>query len=319
MNNKIKKCMYSIIVIIIMFGLSGCKMKNDEKVSLEEKANTEISYIDSELIGIMNSLNNIDYTKYKVVEKGTESTSNSNEGSGGSKKSSENGDSQESSGSSQESSGEEEKGSGSQNSSESDSESKSSNKSDKMYSMEASNILESQDLEVEWSQLKNEIEGLYTTWTTVSIDLKELNIPEEELNKFVEKLDETALAIKSENKEETMNKVYELYGFLPSFTEIYSNDDKTKNILKTKYSLLQCYKLADSEKWDELQNALTDLKMNFSNVSNKKNEYKGKSVNINNASIIIKEMNDSIKIKDRDIFLIKYKNLIQELNVILSN
>lgn len=314
---KILKFNLNIIIIItVLFILSGCKKSENEKESLEEKVNTEISYIDSELVAIVNALNNIDYAKYKVVEQETEGTnkSSNNSESGSSKQESEGEKTQESGGGSEES---KQQGSSSDGSSKTEKENATSSSSNKVFSMQANNVLGKQESDINWSQLKNKIENLYTTWTTVSADLKKIGVSDEELNKFSNKIDFVAYAIKSENKEETMNNVIELYEYLPKFVEVYAKDGKEKNVLYSKYNLLVCYKYADSEKWDELQSSLSDLKMSFSNISNQKDKYKGKDINISNAFVIINEMNNTINIKEKDIFFVKYKNLMQELNIIL--
>ena len=52
--------------IIMALLLSGCMNSNNKDKSLEQKVNTEISYIDSELVSIVNELNNISYENYKL-------------------------------------------------------------------------------------------------------------------------------------------------------------------------------------------------------------------------------------------------------------
>ena len=316
------------LIIIVLFSLSACGKSKDKEKNLEEKINTEISYVDSELLSIANSLNNIDYAKYKVVTQEAETSSGGSQQGGQSEssngKSSEEQNQQQSSGSegsdkSSQSGGSQESEGSDKNSqsSESGQGSKSSSTSSKIFSMQANNILGKQE-EINWDDLKNKIEELYTTWIIVSIDLKTVEVSEEHLNKFSENMDAAAKAIKNEDKSETMNAVIGLYELLPKFVEKYSEQNKQKDILDTKYNLLVCYQCADSEKWDEFENSLSNLKMSFSNVSNKREEYKGKEININSALTIISEMNNTINTQDKDIFLIKYKNLIEELNVILS-
>ena len=79
--SKIVVC--SIFLLSILINLCGCKKTEDENV-LKQKINTEISYIDSELVSILNALNNINYSKYKVMTQEVESTTgNNNSGESG--------------------------------------------------------------------------------------------------------------------------------------------------------------------------------------------------------------------------------------------
>ena len=61
-----KVLIFSGFLAICILLLSGCMNSNKQNKSLEQKANTEISYIDSELISIANELNDINYANYKL-------------------------------------------------------------------------------------------------------------------------------------------------------------------------------------------------------------------------------------------------------------
>lgn len=303
-----------IINILMILILSGCKNNNEnEEKLLIEKINTEISYLDSELISIINSLNNIHYIGYQVVTQEVENSSetdkqkdlNSLEKSSGEERSS-----QESGSNMKESGGQEE-------SEKTETESKGSDVENQIFSMESNNLLDDTQ-EINWTNLKSKVEVLYTTVITINLDLKQMGFSDEELNEFSKKLDLLAQSIKNENREETLKNVIELYSYLPKFTDSYSENKNEVNVLNSKYKLLLCYQFADLEDWVKYEQAVSDLKITFSNVINKKDEYEGKSINISSAYVIINEMDNVASVKEKDIFFIKYKNLIQELNIILS-
>ena len=89
--------------------------------------------------------------------------------------------------------------------------------------------------------------------------------------------------------------------------------------MESKYYLLLCYNNVNKDDWEQFNKSITDLKMNFSNISNQKSEYKGQEVNIDSISTIIKEMENTTELKEKDIFFVKYKNMLQELNIICAN
>lgn len=310
-----------IFILAVIFNLSGCKSSQKEEKNLKEKINAEISYIDNELVTIINKLNDIDYVRYKVVEQEGESVAKgneSNETESGKQTSEDRNTKENTKENAKESSGGKEEDKKENSSEETNKNQENSKSSNKVFSMQDNNILGKQTINVNWNELKSKIENLYTTWVTVSNDLKKVGVPEEMIDSFGEKMDFLASSIKSSNKEETINNVITLYEYLPKFVNVYTDDERPKNVLDTKYNLLLCYKNVDSEEWDELQNSLSNLKKSFSNISDKKDEYAGKIVNIDNSFAIIKEMNNTVNIREKDIFYIKYKNLIQELNIIAS-
>ena len=312
-----KKIFKSIIVIsVILFYsliLTGCDSTNNEK-SLEKKVNTEILFLDNELISIANSLNNIDYSKYKVnvqeIKKDdSEKKQSETQSSDSEKKSEESGQGEQGEKSDEKEQGKEEGKNSEEN------ENKDASKSEKFFSMKSNNVFEREQI-INWKELKDKIEVLYTSWTTISIDLKEIGISSDLLNDFNKSIDEIAIAIKDEDKNRALESAVKLYGYLPEIIDSL-NQKCLKNVLSTKYSLLICYKYADIEDWDSFDDSINGLKMSFSNVLNMKNEFKGKEVNIESASVIINEIGNSSVNHDRDVFFIKYRNLMQELNSVM--
>lgn len=295
MKRNIKSFLIISLSITLVLILAGCKNSKNSEDELKQKVNAEISYIDNELLSMVNSLNNIYFDKYKVDEQKVPKKSANSEKEESSNKE---GDESNSKGGS-------EKESGQQSSEDS---------SQKISSMKTNNLLKG-DTEIDWDDLRNKVENLYDVWTTISVDLKDIGVNDENLSQFEHNMDNVAIAVKQENKQATLENAIQIYKQLAEFVKSYGSDD---SILQTKYKLLVCYNYANQEQWELFQEALTDLKMSYSNFINKKTEYKGKETNIKNASMIINEINSTIDAKDKEIFFIKYKNLMQELNIISS-
>lgn len=80
----------------------------------------------------------------------------------------------------------------------------------------------------------------------------------------------------------------------------------------TKTNILNAYALIEQEKWDEIKNQISQAENNYNKVlndiNNNKNQY-----NINKVYILLKEFQNSIDIKDKDVLYLRYKNLIQEI------
>lgn len=75
MRKTNKTIAFVLFFLVILISLSGCGKKETEEESLKKKINAEISYIDSQLISMANLLNNISYSKYKVINKEVEEES----------------------------------------------------------------------------------------------------------------------------------------------------------------------------------------------------------------------------------------------------
>ncbi|MBR2785920.1 MAG: hypothetical protein IKD76_00180 [Clostridia bacterium] len=305
--------------------MSGCNNLNtsNDSQSLVNKINTEIEYVDGELISVVNELNNIDYTKYKIeVQKGENksSSSGSEQSSGGSgaQGNSENGSSEEGASSSETQNeaeeGETKKSSPGGGQEEGSKSSKGSESGKQTFSMKSNNILGSEP-KVDWNKLISRVENLYTSWTTIARDLEKVGVPTEQLSGFVSGMDRLSVAVKGQDRSGTIDSVINMYTSLPMFVE-KCNNSKKNMVLLSKYNLLLCYKYADLEDWEQLQNSIVGLGTSVSNMYNKKSEFEGKEINIENINIILNEMNSATDVKDKDVFLVKYRNLMQELNML---
>lgn len=64
---KNKKIISILILIFILFVMTGCGKNNNE--DLQNKASTEIGYLNTKMIDMLNSLNNITFENYTVVSR----------------------------------------------------------------------------------------------------------------------------------------------------------------------------------------------------------------------------------------------------------
>ena len=89
-----------------------------------------------------------------------------------------------------------------------------------------------------------------------------------------------------------------------------ANEKKLKEI---KYNIVLTYKNVEIENWEEATNFANKAKeINTDIIANlgDTNEYSIKKINI-----ILDQIIDSLNVKDKDIFYINYKNLIEEINL----
>ena len=68
---KINILIFTLITFFILFGITGCSSK---EYTLNDKAKSEIDYLSTKFINILNKLNNITFENYKVTTFKTELT-----------------------------------------------------------------------------------------------------------------------------------------------------------------------------------------------------------------------------------------------------
>lgn len=315
MDQKIikKAIILTILLGILIISLTGCSNSKDDTELLKTKIDSEMNYLDTQLLTMLNSANGINYRNYRVIaekvkqeniDSSSESGSGSSQGSKGGSSSGE---------SSSESSGSSGGGGDSQSGSSGSSDSNAVN-----YSMEPNTML-MKDKTPDWVTLKENIETLYNAWSNITLDLYKININNDDILNFSKDLDTATTVIKNEDKKNTLLALTKLYSHLPKYLSAYSNDELKKGILNTKVNVLGAYAIIEDNNTDQLKQFMTGAEQAYLPVVNNVSNNDGNEYNINRAYIYLKELQNSIGNTDTDIFYIKYRNLIQELNAVQAS
>ena len=306
-----KKIMISIYILILMISLCGCNNENQEN-QIDKKIESEIDYLDTKIIGIMNKLNNITLENYEIKTKEIKAEngqqSNQQGGSGGDSSSGGGSEGNQSSGG--------ESGGGSESNQSSSGSSSSGGKDSntiKVMQMQPSNILVINKDDIDWTTIKSEVEVMYSTWNSILLDLYSMNIKNEDILNFGQALDNAIITVKSEDKQESLEALANLYSFLPIYIDKISVDESTKNILKTKSNILNAYALAEQENWEEMKNQINEADTTYTKVTNDVKYIENNQEEASRVYVLIKELKNSINVQDKDIFYIKYKNLMNAI------
>lgn len=296
------------LVIFIVF----VNRKPKEK-SLVSKAEQEITQLEDKMIAMMNNMNKISFSNFVLVEEKTQSNeeqdSQSSSGSEGKQK----GSSEEQNGSSQGGDSSSDFSGSSKSASSSKNENTSNTKENTQFEMKNKGTLMGQSQEVDWNDTKSDTEMLYATWPTILLDLHELNVKNEDILNFSTILDQVTLSVKQEDKTATLNNMASLYAFLPNYRSQISEDNQSINIDFVKACILNSYALVEQEKWDEMKIQLVNAMNYFSNIMNRVEGKEQKQNQISKIYVLLNELNNSIDKKEKDLYYIKYRNLMEEL------
>ncbi len=304
---RFKKILILIYFLILILTLCGCS-NNDNNGDINKKIESQINYLDKKIMGIMNKLNNITLDNYEVKSK--EIVSETGKESGGNQ--GKNGEGSKSNESTSQGSSEEDSSSGDSKTGNSENGQESNNI--KVLQLQPSNILVINKDEIDWITIKSEVEIMYSSWNSIILDLYSMNISNEDVLGFSQSLDNAIIAIKSEDKQKSLEGLAVLYSYLPKFIEKISIEESTKNILQTKSNIMKAYALVEQENWTEIQNQLNQADTAYSKVANDVKYIENKQEEVSRIYILIKELKNSVNLKDKDIFYIKYKNLMNTIN-----
>ncbi len=301
MKNSI--IIFFILFIVIMVSILFITTSNNEATSedIKSKVIEELDYLDSKIVGISNQLNNISLKNYTITSEEISLEGQNSESASGS-------------GEGQESSSQESSSKGQPKESNSQNEEEKSNSS--ITQIEPKPVLSTDENDIDWNSIKNDIEIINEAWAVVIIDLTSLNIQNNDILDFSTTLDACILSIKDENKKDTLTNMAKLYSFIPKFEKGISAPNSNQNIKQIKSYILNAYSLVEQENWDAIYTNISDSEKTFKNLINDIEYTKNKEYKVNKTYIFIKELQNSISNKDKELFYIKYKNLIENINTL---
>ena len=287
------------IIIILGFIIYSNANKNNEN-NQQEKVLSEIKYIESKLVQLFNEMNKIESRNYTTsigeISKDSSSSQNSIESNSGG---SEGGTS----------SGEESDSTNNSNSS------LNSDQDNKKFELQLSGVLTNKE-DINWDYIKGEIENIYTSLATITIDFYQIGTTQENVIKFNQQLDKLSIAIKEENKELVLGELSNLYTNLSNITQNINGNELYKKVIKIKDNIFKAYSKLDTGNWEEIANDISNAITLYSELLTNTTENIEKQYEINKGYILINEMQNAVNLQDVSIFLIKYKNLLEELNSI---
>ena len=295
------KSIFALFTIICIVTMTGCAKKDDKK-DLKEKVSEELDYLDTHIISIANSLNNISLENYTITSQRVEVEEKSKKSSSGN------------------SGGKQETGTGQsgQGSSEKSQDNQNSQKNNNINTtkMETNSVLDAIKSDIDWNSIKYDIENLNQSWSVILLDLYSLNVSNDDIIAFSKELDNCIISIKNENKIDSLNNIVKLYSYIPIYERAISAENSIQNIKQTKSFLVNAYLFVEQGNWNDVQTNISECEKSCKNVVNdiefaKKNEYK-----VNKTYVLVKELQNSLNLQDKEVFYMKYKNLLESINTL---
>lgn len=299
---KIAYIFLILIIIVLSFTVYATVSRDPDKIE-KEKRISEFEYLESELVDIFNELNNIQLSNYNVsVNNITSQTKREDEGKSNGEQTQQGGQQSNTS------------GSNSQNdNSLTNTSNVSETKQQKEYNLKRNAILTNNE-DINWNDIKSKIEIVYSSIPTITLDLYKYNINQDDILSFNKEFDNLTVVIKQNNKQNSLTQLSKLYDFMPKFTQSIYEDELRKTIIETKSNVLKAYSKLDTDNWNDISNDTTQAVKSCSKLLTNPNIDQSKQYEISKIYVMINELQNAVQVQDKQIFLIKYKNIIEEIN-----
>lgn len=191
--------------------------------------------------------------------------------------------------------------------------SKSEESSTKKYDLNPTGVLIGKQ-DVDWDYIQQKAEILESSISSMTLDLYEISLNANDILNFNKEYDNLLLQIKKQDKATTLKSLSTLYSYILKFVKNCNKDLDYEILINTKLNVLLAYSILDSEDWSSINKYLQAANTSFSrlltdiNIKNK-NQYV-----INKCYITLNNLQNCTELQDKEIFLIKYKNLLEDLN-----
>lgn len=308
---KYKKIAYIFLIIIIavLSVILYANVSKGNENNQKQKTFSEIEFLETKLVNLLNEMNNVETRNYDIsVSEITEQAKNQKESSNNSSKQQGSQESENSTSNGNSTSGD--------SSSSTNTASNVSNQKNQKFNLEANGVLTNSD-EINWSNVKSEIEILYSSIPTITLDLYQMNSNQEDILGFNKEFDNLTVVAKEEKKEETLKELAILYEYIPKFMQNSTDDEINKIIIETKANLFKAYSKLDSKNWTEISNDTKQAIDSYSKLLTNTNIDSSKQYSISKVYVMINELQNAVELQDESVFLIKYKNILEEVNSII--
>ena len=293
-----------LIVIVVVLSLTiYTNASTDDGEKQKEKIFSEIKFVETKLVNLLNTMNNIEARNYNVVtgelsketiEKSSSDESSSKGSSGGGSQGGQSG------------------GQGSSDSS--NQETKSQDKqAKKKFELKSSGVLTNTE-DINWDFVKQEIENLYTSLPSITMDLYQLNGKQEDVLSFNKEYDNLTSIAKDEKKEEFLAQLVKVYNYIPGFLRSSGQEELYVILVETKYNIFKAYSRLDGQDWKEISNDIKNAIDSYSKLLTNTNIEARKQYNISKVYVMLNELQSAVNMQDKAVILIKYKNLLEEMN-----
>ena len=298
-----KKIIITIILILIILNLAGCGNKNKNE-KLQKKVATELEYVNVKIIDLLNALNNLSFENYTISTEKVKLDDNTD------KKENEQGSDSKSK------MGEEGSGSQAQGETQSNSQTQENGSQDLINTTEmiTDATLMKDKNNINWDLIKPEIELLNESWNVIVLDLYTLNVKNDVILDFSNKLNKCIVAIKNEDKAQSLKTLANLYSSIPVFLKEIKDDENTQKIRQTQSYVINAYSLAEDMGNTEIRNNITKAIETYSEIMSDVNYTKDHSYKVNKIYVLLNELLNSLDEKDSAVFYIKDKVFMEAVN-----
>ncbi len=125
--------------------------------------------------------------------------------------------------------------------------------------------------------------------------------------------------MQEENKADTLIVLSNMYNYIPTFLSQVTDNQKFISLLQTKAFIMQSYALVEQDKCDEMLSIIQKAIDTFLLVINQADNTNANVNTLNKIYIYLNEIKKTIQEKNKELYFVKYKNLVESITIEQEN
>lgn len=162
----------------------------------------------------------------------------------------------------------------------------------------------------DWNSLYTELTKINNSWSTIVLDLNQLNIPQDLINSLGEELSNIVISVSNQNISDMLNCLNNIYAKLPEIEKLYLENNSVIEQTTLKSLVISTYRYAENNDWN-------NAKIEVQNVANKYNEmmnnieYAEDNIyNLNKILVEVEELKSAIDTENIDLVRLRFVNIL---------
>lgn len=160
--------------------------------------------------------------------------------------------------------------------------------------------------EINWDYIKDDVVSINDSWSTLVLDLTDVNVSNEDIIGFSNDLNNTLIAVSNEDENVLLEKLANMSEKLIVFKEVYSNNRNSIEKSKIKTGILSVFSTANSGNYTIAKEEATKLIESYKLLMNDIDYATENAYDLNKVYILLEEFSTGIQTENFDLIRMKY-------------
>lgn len=170
-----------------------------------------------------------------------------------------------------------------------------------------------EDEEFKWEHIKGDIEKINDSWSTLILDLTEVEVANQEMIGFSNNLNDLLITVSKEDDIAMLENLSNMYLKVIKFKEVYSENKNQIKKNKIKADVLVVFSLANKDDYESAKAKAGELVQNYKGFMNDKSYAEENAYNLNKIYALIEEFRNSLDRQNYDLIRMKYIVTVENL------